>query len=273
LLAGVLSFASPKESSQRKGDPRVGALRVPCATRRSGRLAKLACGSDNASRQPPARLRCSAPLMGTPKASVLDRLAEKEDFHGQPEKTAKNEICQTAVRTPTPSLPRKRESTPSLDSRLARREAESRVCRGRGNDCTQAQTRVVSPGPLRGAEQRRGWRIKGEDCLRAKPEFRSPRQSRVAQGTGAAGTDPGSPSFCLLFLGEARRKYARQQGGTPSQLTGQPPARQNQPRSHGQPEILPKFQKIPNRYQLTRNKVLDGIGNPPLDSFPFGHAR
>ena len=178
LLAGVLSFASPKESSQRKGDPRVGALRVPCATRQAGRLAKLACGSDNASRLPPAFLRCSAPLMGTRKASGPSNSSQKIGFYGQPDKTAKNETCRS------------------------------------GN---QAQIRSVSPGPLRGAEQRRGWREKGEDCLRAKPEFRSPRQSRVAQGTGAAGTDPGSPSFCLLFLGEARKSETPRKGGTPSQ--------------------------------------------------------
>ena len=108
----------------------------------------------------------------------MNRFAEKTDFHGQPEKTAKNEICHSG---------------------------------------TQAKTQVVSPGPLKGAEQRRGWRIKGEDCLRAKPEFRSPRQSRVAQGTGAAGTDPGSPSFCLLFLGEAIKSKTPRKGGTPSQ--------------------------------------------------------
>ncbi|MFZ2973358.1 MAG: hypothetical protein WA049_12025, partial [Ferribacterium limneticum] len=65
---------------------------------------------------------------------------------------------------------------------------------------TQARARIVSLGPLEGAEQRRGWREKGEDCLRAKPEFRSPRQTRVAQGTGAAGTDPGSPSSLAVFF-------------------------------------------------------------------------
>jgi hypothetical protein len=63
---------------------------------------------------------------------------------------------------------------------------------------------------LRGAEQRRGWRIKGEDCLRAKPEFRSPRQSRVAQGTGNAGTDPGSPSSLATFF------LANQEESTPA---------------------------------------------------------
>jgi len=35
------------------------------------------------------------------------------------------------------------------------------------------------------------------------------REDRVAQGTGEAGADAGSPSFCLLFLGEARKSKAR----------------------------------------------------------------
>ena len=63
------------------------------------------------------------------------------------------------------------------------------------------------PGPLRGAEQRRkaGGSRRGLSEGRS-PEFRSRPAFRVAQGTGNAGTDPGSPSFCLLFLGEARKK-------------------------------------------------------------------
>ena len=64
--------------SQRKGDPRGGALWVPCATRPAGRLAKLACGSDNASRRPPASLRCSAPLMGIPETSWDDGSAQEQ---------------------------------------------------------------------------------------------------------------------------------------------------------------------------------------------------
>jgi len=80
------------------------------------------------------------------------------------------------------------------------------------------------PGPLRGAEQRRLTRKKGEHCLRAKPELRSPRACRVAQGTGAAGTDPGSPSFCLLFLGEARKSETPRKGGTACQLNYNPRA-------------------------------------------------
>ena len=42
-----------------------------------------------------------------------------------------------------------------------------------------------------------------------RAEFRSAREDRVAQGTGEAGADAGSPSFCLLFLGEARKSKAR----------------------------------------------------------------
>ena len=94
----------------------------------------------------------------------------------------------------------------------------------------------VFPGPLRGAEQRRGWRIKGEDCLRAQPEFRSapsdaqhreevllgcPRLSRVAQGIPEGDTDPGSPFLCLLSFGEAKESKTPRKGGTPSQFKQQ----------------------------------------------------
>jgi hypothetical protein len=188
LLAGVLSFASPKESSQRKGDPKVGAP--------SGFLALLGepggCGtratpSNSPRRRPPARLRCSAPLMGARKASTGNRFAEKIDSYGQPGKTAKNEISWSFVDASLLPLTRGRP--------------------GGG----------WFPGPLEGAEQRRVWRIKGEDCLRAKPEFRSPRQPRVAQGTGAAGTAPGSPFLCLLSFGEAKESETPRKGGTSCQ--------------------------------------------------------
>jgi hypothetical protein len=193
LLAGVLSFASPKESSQRKGDPKVGALRVPCATRQAGRLAKLACGSNNASRLPPASLRCSAPLMGTRKASAFNQNDLNWHSYGQPGKKPKNEI-DARFRTDASLLP---------------------LTRGRPGG-------GWFPGPLEGAEQRRVWRKRGEDCLRAKPEFRSPRQPRVAQGTRAAGTDPGSPFLCLLSFGEAKESETPRKGGTPRQMGGTP---------------------------------------------------
>jgi len=43
------------------------------------------------------------------------------------------------------------------------------------------------------------------------PELRSPRASRVAQGTRAAGTDPGSPFLCLLSFGDAKESNAARQ--------------------------------------------------------------
>ena len=132
MLAGVLSSCfAKKKVAKEEGDPKVGALRVPCATRQTGRLAKLACGSDNASRRPPARLRCSAPSTGTRKASTFNRFPQKIDSHGQPEKTPKNEISSLVA--------------------------------------------DALPGPLEGAEQRRGWRIKGEDGWRgAAPSSAAP---------------------------------------------------------------------------------------------------
>ncbi len=124
--------------------------------------------------------------------------AKKRGSHGQPKKTAKNEIHSSSV--------------------------------------------DALPGPLRGAEQRRGWRIKGEDCLRAKPEFRSPRQLRVAQGTGVAGTDPGSPFLCSLSFGEAKESKTPRKGGTPfqSKLQASIPAPKTAP--HGQPEKTAKIE-------------------------------
>ena len=89
----------------------------------------------------------------------------------------------------------------------------------RGNDDTSVSPRVVSPGPLRGAEQRRKAGGSRRGLFEGqRPEFRRRPAFRVAQGTGTAGTDPGSPSFCLLFLGEARKSETPRKGGTPSQL-------------------------------------------------------
>src|SRR5574343_1226842 len=111
LRAGVLSFASPKESSQRKGDRRVdtGLRPVPCATRLAGWLAKLAFGSNR--RQPTTPGQPA--LLGVSKAGV------------------KTPRFSTAFRVHRRWLATRRFST-----------------------------------PLGGAEQRRRWRIRGEDCLR-----------------------------------------------------------------------------------------------------------
>ena len=92
----------------------------------------------------------------------------------------------------------------------------------------------VFPGPLRGAEQRRsagGLRralFEGQS-----PELRSRALSdathreevllgcpafRVAQGTPEGGTDPGVAFSLATFFWPHKRKYARPQGGTPSQF-------------------------------------------------------
>ena len=76
------------------------------------------------------------------------------------------------------------------------------------------------PDPLRSAEQRRnvgGSRLALSEpnaSLASRPAF------RVAQGTGAAGTAPGVAFSLATFFWPHKRKYARQQGGTPSQFKG-----------------------------------------------------
>ena len=63
----------------------------------------------------------------------------------------------------------------------------------------------------------------GQACLRgAAPSLRRPRQARVAQGSPAGATDLGSPSFCLLFLGEARKSKTRRSAETSPQRENQP---------------------------------------------------
>ena len=143
-----------------------GLLNSPAAQTTQAEGPRPACVAQRLPRGPQKR----------PRSSVLP---QKTDFHGKPEKTAKNEIWYSG---------------------------------------TQAQARIVSPGPLRGAEQRRkaGGSRRGLSVGHS-PEFRSRPAFRVAQGTGAAGTDLGSPSFCLLFLGEARKSKTPLKGGTPSQ--------------------------------------------------------
>jgi len=136
-----------------------------------GGLPELACGSDKASRKPPARLRCSAPLMGIRKASRYKGSAQEIPAScGQPSKTAKNRQTSSSGSAATPF-------------------------------------RV----PVWSAEQRRSRRKRGEDCLRAQPEFRSPRRVRVAQGSRRSRPrNPGSPSSLATFF------LAKQEESTPA---------------------------------------------------------
>ena len=91
-----------------------------------------------------------------------------------------------------------------------------------------AQTPDAFPGPLKGAEQRRNagrfWLALSEPqaSLASHPAF------RVAQGTRAAGTDRGVAFSLATFFWPHKRKYARQQGGTPSQFKTPSQLTQNQ---------------------------------------------
>lgn len=160
LPAGVLSFALPKESSQRKGNPWLGSPSgfLPLLGR-PGDSHELAFGSDNANRLLPARLRCSAPLKG----------AKKAVRYGQPEKTAKFEISNWVAAAFGFSTPRgKRRATQGL------------------------------------AEQGRGL-SEGRS-----PEFRSPRQDRVAQGTGRSpAPTPGRLFFANFLLATQKKVRSR----------------------------------------------------------------
>ncbi len=134
---------------------------------------ELACGSDNASQLPPARLRCSAPLKGAERR--LGSTGNRE--HGLLRSTAKN--GQKSKRTRHPLSPQE------------------------------------FSGPLGRCRATQGFAEKGRALSEGRrPELRSPREVRVAQGTGAAGTDPGVAFFLATFSWPHKKKYARRQGGT-----------------------------------------------------------
>ena len=227
LLAGVLSFASPKESSQRKGDPWLCARlrRVPCATRNAGRLAKLACGSDNASRLPPALLRCSARHKGPNKRPAL----HDHPFNKLLRSTAKTSRNQQTGFNPNniqgpkskTELGSKRHSrargspAPHMDSRLRGNDGSGRPVRsvydGAAHpakiiyECTGRPARIVFPGPLRGAEQRR--RTGGLRLALSEPQasLASRPVCRVAQGTGQRpAPNQGWPFLWLLSFGHTK---------------------------------------------------------------------
>ena len=59
--------------------------------------------------------------------------------------------------------------------------------------------------------------VVGEDCLRAKPEFRSRPASRVAQGSRRSRPRNAGVAFSLAtFFWRPKRKYARASGAEPS---------------------------------------------------------
>jgi len=191
-LAGVsLSFASPKESKQRKGDPWVGVgLRpIPCATRRAGRLAKLAFGSNNASRLPPARLRCSAPLKGP------------ERRPGSASKTKNSLLRSTAKNGQKSNSLRHRFSTGRLSGPLERCRA-TQAGADQGRALSEGEARVAQPprqpssaGYRRSRHRPRGGLFFGYFLLATQKKVRPPAR-RNPMPIKAACMSTKEPSKC-----------------------------------------------------------------------------
>ena len=177
LRRALLSFASPKESKQRKGDPG----RRP-ATRGSLRYS-VEAGSAELGATP---LRQSSPFI-RPNLRCSASHKGPEKRHGTTSSLLFQTLCGVGWLGARGFSP----------SRRQRRATEALAEKGRG----------LSEG--------------------RSPEFRSPRQRRVAQGTGAAGTDPRVAFFLATFSWPSKKKYARRQGGTQrlkKQKTRNPPS-------------------------------------------------
>jgi hypothetical protein len=169
LRAGVLSFASPKESSQRlllaqlKGDPRVGAGYAGPLRYSAGRAAAElgAAPLKQSSPKAPGLPALLSASQGDPKGVRVRTAARELECYGRAKKKPKFEIPQPGHGW--------------FSGPLGRRRA-TQVLAGKGRGLSEAR----------------------------RAEFRSPRQLRVAQGTGVAGADPGSPFLWLLSFGEAK---------------------------------------------------------------------
>ena len=138
-----------------------------------------------------------------PKGGMTEPVSPRMNCYGQPGKKPK--IAPSDLPPLTPSLPRRRESRLRLDSRLC------------GNDGTDRPARIVLPGPLRGAEQRRS--AGGFRFAMFEPQASSgkpPGVSSSARNRATPGTDPGSPFLCLLSFGEAKESETPRKGGTSS---------------------------------------------------------
>jgi len=71
------------------------------------------------------------------------------------------------------------------------------------------------PGPLRGAEQRRVFGGLRLALFEPQASLASRPNARVAQGTRAAGTDPGVAFFLATFSWPPKKKYARRSTAKP----------------------------------------------------------
>jgi hypothetical protein len=93
LLAGVLSFASPKESSQRKSDPRVGAGFAGPLRYSAGRAAAELGASPlkQSSPKAPGQPALLSASQGDPKSVSGPNAVRRTECYGRPKKRAKNE--------------------------------------------------------------------------------------------------------------------------------------------------------------------------------------
>ncbi len=159
-----------KKVSKEKATPGRCPLRgFPALLETPGGLPELACGSDKASRRPPAFLRCSAPSKGPGKASGTEQWLFVLGFS----------VTSDRIQFCAHSLSPRRLSGPHVERRATQALAE----KGRG----------LSEGQ--------------------RPEFRSPRQCRVAQGSRQRRPrNLGSPFLWLLSFGEAKESMPAPQG-------------------------------------------------------------
>ena len=177
----ILFFASPKKSTQKKGDPTV-CDPLRCAT-------GATCGA-RSGRGPHelAALRQHAALIRPALRSSAQTEGVRERNSRQP--TAKN---PTAQKTPAPSL---------RSAWCSAKRAQIRP--------SAAKARVDIWGaliPSDSAEERSGQRIRARDCLSAASLSETPLGASTAGcPKRSAGTQAvGSPFFWLLFFGEAKK--------------------------------------------------------------------
>ena len=180
LAARRTFFCFAKRKYAKKRRPGVSALlrRVPCATRRWRGLRNSGYALRQSSPFFRPNLRCSASHKGP------------ERRHG----ATSGLLFQTLFRAGCLGA---RWFSPSRRQRRAT-EGFAEIARGL-SEARRAEFRSA----LSDAQHR-------EEVLSG-----CAREDRVAQGTGEAGADAGSPSFCLLFLGEARKSEARRKRETP----------------------------------------------------------
>ncbi len=152
---------------------------------RPGGLLNSPAAQTDASRKPPASLRCSAPLRGTRKASRNNGSAREKAkrvfFGGRPLENGQNHFERFGG-----------DAFPG--PHVERRATELMADKGRGL-----------------SEARRA-------------EFRSPRQQRVAQGSRQRRPRSlGSPFLCLLSFGEAKESKPPRRADPPRQTRTTPP--------------------------------------------------